>query len=920
VTPQPDTLLDRSEERKRLDGLLAALAKDGTGGVVLVEGPAGIGKSSLVAAALEEVPAGFTVLRAHGTELESGLAFGAARDLFGEAVARLPAAEREQLFDGPAGLARPVLGFGTSSSEAVGGDPLYGLLWLAGGLAERSPVVVVVDDLHWLDEESARFVAYLARRLEGLPILLIALARPDEPGTDAGPVTAVAEHATVIRLTPLSAEAVGRLVPGRSAGDVHRVTGGNPLLVVELARSLEIAEEDLPLDRVGPANVGRQVLRRVARVSEEAVALSRAVALSPEALTLADAAALAELESDDAATAADALVRAQVLRHTDGRLEFLHPVMRTAVYEELDPFARRTAHTRAARLLTSRGADVEEIAAHLLAGEPEGDPESIRILRAAAERARGRAALRGAVRYLERALEEPPAPGQERVDLRHDVARLQALLGRVEAIETLEVALEEATLPGQRADIAVDLAEALIANERLDAAIGLLEGFREQPELDPEHRLQIDTLALVAALDSLIDPHLLQRYASRIPRDLPGETAAQRKALLVLAYQMLIEGEPSSVSVELLERTLEDRDLRPLSPTEAVWQMRVMSLCGRGNAAEELAREQLERARETGAEAAYAGAQLQLAVTANQRGALREAEAAARLGLEAPGLQPDMEVTLEDWLLTTLSMQGRFDEVEELLERITSRERDSNMATAMLDRRRMEIALDRGDYEAALGPAERVYRATAGRIPPSNSLQCDYAVALAAVGRIDEAIALAREALDIAIRSEISQAIGIAHLALGRVLPGTEGLEHLEQSVAVLRQTSYRWNLANAEVALGAALRRANQRVAAREHLASALEYAVANGAAPIEAQAREELRLCGARPRRVMRTGVDALTPSEERIARLAADGKSNKEIAQHLFLTVKTVEMHLGGAFRKLDVRSRRELPDVFAAHSAA
>ena len=180
------------------------------------------------------------------------------------------------------------------------------------------------------------------------------------------------------------------------------------------------------------------------------------------------------------------------------------------------------------------------------------------------------------------------------------------------------------------------------------------------------------------------------------------------------------------------------------------------------------------------------------------------------------------------------------------------------------------------------------------------------------IHRAEKARKFARQALDTALHAGQPHAIGTAHCALGRVLPREEGLAHLEQAVSVLRHTPFRWNLATAELALGAALRRDNQRARARELLSSALDYAARNGAAPIEEQARAELRLTGARPRRALRTGIEALTPSEDRIARLAAGGMSNKDIAAHLFLTVKTVEnaprQRLSQARRRLAARTAR------------
>jgi DNA-binding CsgD family transcriptional regulator len=261
--------------------------------------------------------------------------------------------------------------------------------------------------------------------------------------------------------------------------------------------------------------------------------------------------------------------------------------------------------------------------------------------------------------------------------------------------------------------------------------------------------------------------------------------------------------------------------------------------------------------------------------------------------------------------VTTLSMQGRFDEAAALLEALAAGA--GERWEALLDQRRGEVAYDRGDYAAAVPPFERSLAGLLAGRPGYYGVGADLAICLAASGRRDEAFDLARRMQAAAGHLGDRQSIGVSSLAVGLALGGEPCLAALEHSLDVLARSPFRWNQANTELALGAALRAAGQRSRAKEVLLSALEYAVANGAVPIEERARAELRQLGARPRREARTGVAALTPSEERIARLAAEGRTNKEIAQHLFVTVKNVEMHLVHAYRKLQVSSRRDLAAV-------
>jgi DNA-binding CsgD family transcriptional regulator len=158
--------------------------------------------------------------------------------------------------------------------------------------------------------------------------------------------------------------------------------------------------------------------------------------------------------------------------------------------------------------------------------------------------------------------------------------------------------------------------------------------------------------------------------------------------------------------------------------------------------------------------------------------------------------------------------------------------------------------------------------------------------------------------------------IGVALRAKGQIEGGERGIGLLRESAEILRGSPARLEYARALTDLGASLRRTRRRREAREPLAEALDVATRSGASVTAERAREELAATGARPRRVLLTGIDSLTPSEARVARMAADGMTNKEIAQALFVTVKTVEMHLGHAYTKLEISSRKELPETLAA----
>jgi DNA-binding CsgD family transcriptional regulator len=226
---------------------------------------------------------------------------------------------------------------------------------------------------------------------------------------------------------------------------------------------------------------------------------------------------------------------------------------------------------------------------------------------------------------------------------------------------------------------------------------------------------------------------------------------------------------------------------------------------------------------------------------------------------------------------------------------------------------RARIDLARGNAAAALAAAReagRVMEASHLHNPAIAPWRSRAALAAAALGRRDEARELVEEELALARRFGAARPIGIALRAAGVVAGGEEGVERLGEAVEVLERSPARLELARALADLGALLRGQRRRAAAREPLARALDQAQRFGAFALERRAREELAAAGGRTRSAARTGVDALTPAERRVARMAADGLTNRELAEALFVTVKAVEWHLGNVYRKLGIAGRREL----------
>jgi predicted ATPase len=353
VVQRDRDLLERGGELEQLRELVDA-AGEGRGGLVIVEGEAGIGKTRLLGEARTLAEArGLTVLSGRGGELERDLGYGVVRQLFEPYLRTTPDPEREALLGGAAAPAAAVLGLGGEGRGPLADASLvaeHSLYWLTENLASRRPLMLCVDDAHWSDLASLRWLVYLARRLEGTPVGVAVGWRVGEPDAPVELLAALRDEPEVRALAPrvLSGEAcdaIVREVLGAEADDdfcaaCAEVSGGNPFLLGELALALA-AEGVAPtaefVERVaalGPAAVTRSVLVRLSRLPPAAAALARALAVLENDAQLHHAARLAGLSEDAAPEVMRALAAAHIVDH-GGSPRFAHPVLRTAVYCDL---------------------------------------------------------------------------------------------------------------------------------------------------------------------------------------------------------------------------------------------------------------------------------------------------------------------------------------------------------------------------------------------------------------------------------------------------------------------------------------------------------------------------------------------------------------------------------------------------------
>jgi DNA-binding CsgD family transcriptional regulator len=913
-------LLEREAEVARLAAAIAEAAA-GDGRMVLVEGAPGIGKTRLLAEArrLAE-PAGFRVLTARGGELEREFAFGVVRQLFDHAVARHGA----NVLTGAAATAGAVF---AADGAVEGAEPtfasLHGLYWLTANLAAERPLMVAVDDLHWCDGPSLRFLAYLVRRLEGLAVLVVGTVRSAEP-RDLPPLQEIiCDPVTVsIRPAPLSVPATAALVAERLGEEpdevfvttCHTVTGGNPLLLVELLRTL--SEEGVSPDAahvsaltdLGPRVASRAGLVRLGRLSPEAVRVAQAVAVLGDDAELSTVASLADTTVERAGGAVAELVCSELLG-AEVPLGFVHPLVAAAVHDDMAAVDRALAHERAARLLADGGAAAERVGAHLLLSPTRSAEWVVKELTKAAGVALRRGAPDSAVAYLERAVREPP-PIADRAKVLLALGRAEALTRGPAAVEHLTQAYELLEDPTARAVAARSLSRTLLlTGQAEDAARLAREAAARLPPALADERRQLEALELAA----LVIGHGAGAAEARLAeyRRGPVGTLGEKMLAAVAIHEWVSSGGDSGQCAAVALEALAGGELIAAdNGLLAVMAISVLGLADRPEALDawELS---LAQAHRHGSLFDLKSVTLWRGFTLYWRGELADAEDSIRShyegrlwGMGGLGYQ------YADAVLAAVRRErGDLDGARRVLEQSRDGGDLSDPARYWLYSQ-LEQLVAEGRMLEALAVAEDFQRRFAPLGEPVDTpWRSPTALALHRLGRDAEAVALAAEDLEVARRWGAPGTVARALRTLA-ALDGDPGFERLREAVELTAATPARLQHAKALAALGASLRRARRPTDAREPLRRALELAEVLGADGLLKDVRAELYASGARPRSTALRGVAALTPSERRVAAMAAGGLTNREIAQQLFVTPKTVELHLGRAFRKLDVRSRRQL----------
>jgi DNA-binding CsgD family transcriptional regulator len=914
----PPPLIERTAELTALGDAIARV-ESGRGAVVVLEAAAGLGKTALLEhGGRLATGAGFELRRAAPGPLERDFPYGVVRALLEGPLRLASARERTRLLDGAAGDAVRLLLGGGAPGDVSTTVVAHSMFWLCSALAGARPLALAIDDAQWADRASLEVLSYLARRIDELPLLIAIGARADDPDAPSDLLSLLGgvPAATVLRPRPLTVWGAVALIRRhapeaslRACRDGHSAASGSPWLLAELGRQIAAhgpavfgGGQRTPVITVVARDVVR---RRLAALTPRSRSVAAALAVLGHGAPLHVVAALAGVAIGELAPARDALAAAGLL--APGRARFAHGLIATAVLDDLSSTERERLHREAARLLTGCDASIGAIAGHLLECGPDGDPEVSRLLiRAAADAARRGTPL-AAARYLERALQER-GHGDDRGELlaQSGIAGFDG--GLPGARRRLHESLRELRDGERRVDVLTRLAgiQALAGGDKslpnlLGAetgpaiAVATLDALAPLPERRAEWAQQLAALAATVFGDPALDRAVLAHRAWAALEHGSAEAAA-KLALEALDGDVLLRDATRRAGFHLAVRTL--------------------ILTGRNAEARRAIDALREQATARGSVRLRAAAAWYSAELALRTGAVREAELEARAALELSDdeLNPVTGGALAV-LVGTLAERGAFDDAAALLH---ARGLDGPLGRSdwelAVRHARARLWLAMGDYQRAHAEASDAGTLSGrhGRLSPAwASWRSTAAVALAHLGRLDEAARLAGE--DVARAEAFGAAVPLLAALHARASAESDGAARIALCRRALRAAAgvpAVLDVVRIRLELGSALSRTGARLEAREELRPALADADAAGAVLLAERARRELVSTGLRPRQAAIEGAAALTPRQHQICALAAAGRGNREIAQALFVSVKTVETHLAAGYRKLGINSRADL----------
>ncbi|HEX5615738.1 MAG TPA: AAA family ATPase [Acidimicrobiia bacterium] len=916
------TLVGRARERAAIGALLEG-ARDGTSGAVVVAGGIGVGKSSLLRDAIDAA-SDFRVLRVAGVESEMAFGFAGVHQLV------LPFA---RLVDALAGPQRAALQTVLGTAHGDPPDPyLVGLavLSLLAGAAAAQPVLVVVDEAQWLDEESLTVVSFVARRLQADRVALVVAIRttPNSPVAFEGvrriEVTGLDPDAALELLTAASGGAIARDVADRLVA----ATDGNPLALVELPDALTADQLRGAAPLPDPLPIGTRLASvfesRLRTLDEDArglLLLASAERLGDPRLLQRAATAILHRHWDDAVAAAE---KTGLVAFTPG-VEFRHPLVRSAVYYSATPAQRRAAHAALAEVLDAES-DADRRAWHLGAAAAEPDERIAHELETASERLRRRGGASVAAAYLWRAAELTPDQSRA-TDRLLEAARTELTAGRNRRAQEI---LDRATTTGldlrHRGDAAwTAVLIHLVAGDVRAAGDVLARTLPDVSDTDAELALGICVAADAVALGGarLVDDATLSAVAEGTRRLCPAPHVATPLPQLLMGVAARLEsGDGDAVPLLRAAVTAATEDSVRFEQgaghhVHVVYFDTVLAAVGTLDDAgwDELTRSWVELARRAGALAALPlalGFRSWLEVLQGRFGSaashLAEAEDLASvtgvrglLGTPAPA-----RVLADAW-------RGNEEATRTGARRMMQEAHDRGQGIAIDQAYAALTVLEIGGgrYDVALRTARRGVEH--GAIGLRTIALADLVECATRCGEPDVAESVIVPLAEQAEACGTPWARGLLARSRALLATGDSADELFRAAIDELARSTIATEHARTNLLYGEWLRRARRRRDARQPLHDALEAFEAFGASRFAARAGTELAATGEHVRKRDVPSTTALTPKEAQIARLAAAGERNHEIAAQLFITTSTVEYHLRKVFVKLGVTSRTQLAQV-------
>ncbi len=902
-------LLGRQLEREVLERLLDG-ARAGRGGVLVIHGEAGVGKTALLEYAVEAGPE-FRIARTSGVEAEMELPFAAVQQLCSSFLGlrkRLPLPQHDAL-DVAFGLRT-----GPAPDRFLVGLAVLGLLAEA---ADEQALACSVDDAQWLDRASAQTLDFVARRLVAKNIALVVATR--ELGDDFAGLPELhvrpldSRDARALLESVLPARLDERVLE-RIVAEAH----GNPLALLELPRGLTATQLaggfGLPATVPLAASIEESYTRQLANIPSDARRLLLIAAADP----VGDPALVwrAAEQLGIPGSAADTVESVQLLALSP-RVAFRHPLVRSAVYRSADPNARREAH-RALAEATDPEIDPDRRAWHRAQAAAKPDEEVAAELERSAVRAQARGGLAAAAAFLERAVALSPEPARRaRRALVAAETKFQA--GALEdALELLKTAESDAAFDDAlHAHAHLLRAQLAFASSRGgDAAPLLLAAARELDAVDPSlaRATYLDALSAATFAGRLVhsDGGLVEISEAALAGPPPPEKPQPSDLLLHGLAVQATEGYPAGAPLlkEALSAFERESDL---SPNDARWlwlACLVALFTWDDHAWTVLFTRQIELARQTGALSPLAFALGSGVGVYAFFGELRTAallEEELREITDATGIASDPSGPL-----ALAAVRGREAEFSQLI-RITvggAEARGEGIALTNAEFLSGCLYNGMGRYEAALAavlPAERYY--TEGPAIWALTELIEAAVRCGEPERAWRAFERVRETTRAA---GTDWALGIEARLRALLSDGDDADELYNEAINRLTRTRIRVQLARTHLLYGEWLRRQRRRRDAREQLRTAHGIFTDAGVDGFAERARLELEATAERARKRTADTLDELTAQETQVARLAAQGETNLQIAARLFISRSTVEYHLRKAFRKLDIKSRTQLED--------